>query len=123
MIMTVTLTSVIILLTGHWIGDYVLQTNVIAKEKSRSIKWLLVHVAMYTALISICTVILFPPEIWLPFIAINGSLHLITDFFTSKLTLKFHGNQRLYFIIIGFDQMIHSITLLGSAFVLSKEAL
>jgi hypothetical protein len=111
--------SVIILLTGHWVGDYLLQTNVIAQEKSRNLKWLLIHVALYTSVMAICAVLIFPREIWVSFVGINAALHLITDFLTSRLASKFHLNQRVYFLIIGFDQLIHSITLLGSAFVLS----
>jgi len=117
--MTMSLTSVIVILIGHWIGDYVLQTNIIAKDKSRSFKWLLIHVALYTVVISICAVTVLQPEIWFRFIAINGVLHLITDFFTSRLASNFHSNKRVYFVILGFDQMVHSITLLTSAYLLS----
>ncbi len=116
--MTPSLSSIIIFLIGHWVGDYVLQTNAIAKEKSASFKWLLIHVAMYTAIISICAMIVLPREIWAGFIALNGLLHLLTDFVTGKLRAIFSGSQRLYFIIIGLDQMIHSITLLGSVYIL-----
>ena len=114
--MTLPLTAVVMLLIGHWIGDYVLQTNVIAKEKSRNIKWLLIHVAIYMTVISACTFILLPQNKWLAFIIVNGILHFMTDLVTSKLTLKFQSNQRIFFIIIGFDQMIHAITLIGSAY-------
>lgn len=118
--MIFSLTSVVVLLAGHWIGDFVLQTNVIAKEKSRNIRWLLLHVAIYIAVISVCTVILFPLNIWLAFILVNGILHFMTDLITGKLTLRFQNNQRLYFIIIGFDQMIHAITLIGSLYLLAS---
>jgi hypothetical protein len=117
--MELSLSHLTVLLTAHWFGDYVLQTNVIAKEKSRSIKWLLIHVAMYTTVLFICTIVIFPYSMWLPFLVVNASLHLITDFLTSKLSQKFHSNQRLYFVIIGFDQLIHSITLLGSVYLLA----
>jgi hypothetical protein len=117
--MELSLSDLMALLTAHWFGDYVLQTNVIAKEKSRSNKWLLLHVALYTIVISICAVMIFPRNMWLSFIAVNGLLHFVTDLFTSKLTLAFQANQRLYFIMIGLDQMIHSITLLGSVYLLA----
>ena len=102
----------IILIVGHWIGDYGLQTNIIAKEKSRNLKWLLIHIALYTSTLAICSFFILPFDKALRFIVVNGLLHLVTDFATSKMAQKFQSNQRLYYIIIGFDQMIHFITLL-----------
>jgi hypothetical protein len=97
----------------HFVGDFLLQTRKMADNKSKSIKWLTIHAITYC----------------LPFlILINGGLsmnlmwfyiwlfitHWCTDFITSKLTSYLWKEKQVkaFFTIIGFDQLIHTITLL-----------
>lgn len=88
-------------------GDYLLQTSKMATEKSQSIKWLLVHVLIYTLSILIFANFAFSWQIALGYALINGLLHLVTDFFTSKLSARYLEQPRIFFPILGFDQMIH----------------
>jgi hypothetical protein len=108
------------LLTLHFIGDFPLQNDWMALGKSKSWKPLLTHVLVYSA----C----FLP-FGLAFASLTFLLHLITDFYTSRLTSslwfidlvdisasnfkhKYFANvdsnkRHNFFVAIGLDQLIH----------------
>ncbi|MEM8999715.1 MAG: DUF3307 domain-containing protein [Bacteroidota bacterium] len=101
----------IIILIAHWVGDYVLQTSNMAVYKSSSLKWLLLHILTYTAILLIFGYFLFSWQVAFGFALFNGSLHLITDFFTSKLSARYQDQPRVFYPILGFDQCVHVICL------------
>lgn len=101
-----------LLLLSHWIGDFVLQTSKMALGKSSSLKWLTLHVLTYTGVLLVFAMFLFQWETALIFCAINFLLHWTTDFFTSKVTNKYRHMPRVFFPLLGFDQMIHGICLI-----------
>jgi Protein of unknown function (DUF3307) len=105
----------IILLVGHWIGDYLLQGNKIAARKSRSVAWLALHVSLYTLILFSVSLIIFSGTSLLLFIAVNAGLHFVTDLLTGKLYNRFRENPRIFFPILGLDQLIHGVTLLLTA--------
>lgn len=130
----------ILLFVTHYIADFRLQTNWMAMNKS---KWLddirtlftpkdellpsgvlalFLHVLVYSACF-----------IWLGlvFAGITFVTHLVTDAITSLIgrrywfvsakddTLVFDDLKRsLFFRTIGFDQLVHTITLLGTLYLL-----
>jgi hypothetical protein len=58
---------VLVVLLAHWISDFVLQTDQMARGKSSSFKWLSLHVATYTGamfllVLLLCQCILDPTE-------------------------------------------------------------
>lgn len=89
----------------HYIGDFLLQTRWMGENKSKNIVALLMHIIVYSA-----TLIPFGFK----FAIINGILHLITDFITSKLSSRAYLNKNMaqFWAIIGFDQLVHTITLI-----------
>jgi hypothetical protein len=120
--------TIILLFVVHFLADFVFQSSKMATGKSKSIKWLSIHVSVY-ALISLITLIalgslygnfLFGFYWW----SINVILHFIVDFFTSKITSRFweQKNMRFFFVMIGFDQLIHNVCLIATFFLL-KEAI
>jgi hypothetical protein len=104
------LSSFSVLLGVHWIGDFLLQTNWQAKNKSKRLDALGAHVATYTAAITAASAALFGMAgIW--FALINGALHFVTDFFTSRWSARYAANPDWrFFAVIGFDQLIHQWT-------------
>lgn len=104
-------TTIIILIWLHFIGDFIWQTDAMAKNKSTSVKWLSSHCAVYT---------LFLLPIGWKFALINGVLHWVTDFFTSRATayLWKKEERHWFFVVIGLDQAIHMTTLIASLYFL-----
>lgn len=108
----------LILLVTHWIADFVLQTHWQASNKSKNNYALARHVASYTLLLGIVSAYIFNnrPGRWLliiEFVILNGLLHFITDYFTSRASSKLYAKQdwHNFFVVIGFDQLIHQFTL------------
>lgn len=107
------ITLVIIIMGLHWIGDFLLQNRYMALNKSSSNKALLTHMIMYSL-----PLVLINPM----FALVNGILHGIIDYVTSRLSSKAFKENNMYkfFSIIGFDQFLHTVCLLVSYVVLNK---
>ena len=107
----------ILILFTHWVADFVLQTRWMADNKSKRWDALGLHVGVYT--LTFLLVMLFCANwlIALQFCAINGALHFLTDAITSRVTSYFWKEKKVaaFFMVIGFDQFIHSSTLLLTA--------
>jgi hypothetical protein len=103
------------LLTVHWIADFVLQTSWQASNKSKRLDALSRHVAVYTAILGLTAILLFPFSFvhCAAFTALNGSLHFATDLVTSRISAKFHKKEdwHSFFMLLGFDQLVHQVTL------------
>lgn len=100
----------------HWLADFVFQTHEMSINKSKSIKWLTYHIIAYTATwIPFTLVLINKPIDMLWFLSLIFITHWITDFFTSKVTAQLWKEKKIhdFFVMIGFDQFIHAITLLG----------
>lgn len=108
------------LLFVHWIADFVLQSDWMAQNKSKSIEALSTHVLAYITILLVAgtpLVFVLPqfPRIgdwFLIWVGINGAAHFATDYVTSRISARLHANHRHYFyVMIGFDQLIHYFTL------------
>lgn len=97
--------KIIALLCTHFIADFILQSDWMAMNKSKRNAPLLVHVLIYLACF-----------LWMgaPYALINGAFHFVTDYFTSRVTstLWAKNKRHWFFVVIGFDQMIHSACLI-----------
>jgi hypothetical protein len=71
------------------------------------------HVLIYTGCLGVVAALLFGPgPFWLLFVLGNGILHFSTDYFTSRWSSRLFGNDwHTFFVVIGFDQLIHQLTL------------
>ena len=106
--MTISLSILFTLLTMHYICDFLLQSDKMAKGKSSSMELLTLHVTAY----SIPFALMFGPL----YGAVNFFLHMLVDFFTSRVTKKlFAKNEHHWaFAVIGFDQLLHYACLIGT---------
>lgn len=96
---------VLTLILLHFIADFLLQTDKMAVNKSKSIKWLSIHAGVY----SIPFIIISPL-----YALINGMIHWCVDFVTSRITSKLWEAKQVhwFFVVIGLDQTIHFFTLI-----------
>lgn len=94
--------SLICVMWFHWIGDFYCQTDYMARNKSSSNKALGAHIGVYTLVLLLGT-------FNLTFALINGIMHFIIDYCTSRVTKKLWAEKKVheFFVVIGFDQMLH----------------
>jgi len=95
----------IFVLIGHWIADFICQSDYMARNKSSSNKALGLHILAYTLVMSVFGI---------KFALVNGAIHFVVDYMTSRITKKLWAKQDVhnFFVVIGFDQLIHTVTLL-----------
>jgi len=113
-----------LILWHHFIADFVCQTDWMAKNKSSNYKALLAHVAVYTVVLGsgISSFFYFADVMPIDYTLVvfwallNGILHGVVDFCTSRASSYFwsKGDTHNFFVVIGFDQFLHSITLIGT---------
>ena len=104
------------ILIGHWVGDYVLQTEKMAVGKSSSIKWLTIHAAIWTASMMIIVVPFSSSvSIWV-WVLFMGALHWFQDFVTSRINAFFQKNKwiKMFWLGIGTDQLLHYLIMFGT---------
>jgi hypothetical protein len=111
---------IILLFVLHWIGDFVCQTRWMADNKSKNLLALTLHVYVYSFVIFVGLLTVsnyFSIEGFLQFMGANFMLHWITDIITSQFTKLFWWNKDMhkFFMVVGFDQMIHAICLVTTA--------
>lgn len=108
------------LLIVHYIADFICQTRWMGENKSKDWRALLLHVGIYTFVLSVCmnaVVPNFPAEYPHNFVIFNGVAHWLTDYVTSRASRWAYENKRMgmFWNIIGADQLIHGLTLYYSA--------
>ena len=84
----------------HFFSDFILQSDKMALNKNASLKYLGIHCIVYSV-----------PFLYFGFIfaIINGLLHFVIDFISSKITKRLWDREQRYwfFVVIGIDQAIH----------------
>lgn len=104
---------ILLLVWLHFIADFIFQTDVMAMNKSKSFKWLTIHIAIYTAFF-----IFFG---W-KFALFTFAAHWITDALSSRATtyLWSKSQRHNFFVVIGLDQALHYTALfLGYVYLVS----
>lgn len=140
------MTDALVLLTAHFIGDFVCQSDEMATKKSKDWGVLVYHVAVYTAVVGlVASALAGSASAAGGFAAVTFALHFLTDAVTSRITSKLWflditptgdtgkiwrgggaggvhvepvyavkdlGTRHWFFVMIGFDQLLHVYALL-----------
>ena len=123
----ISLQIVIYIIIVHWIADFVLQTDKMAKGKSSNLEDLLSHTIVYSGFIGLASCFFLSPykhgflEPSL-FMTITFFCHTITDYFTSRLNsnLWSKGKTHYFFVSVGFDQILHYAQLFITYYLLTR---
>lgn len=113
----------VIIMFAHFVADFMFQNEYMAKNKSNSLMPLIIHGCTYTTVFFIIVYTLSNLSLIsvLFYSLINGIIHTVVDYFTSKLSAYQHRMNRLgsksvpnfgFFTVIGFDQFLHAVFLL-----------
>jgi hypothetical protein len=121
-----TFQTIMTVIAMHWVADFVLQTDWQAKNKSKNNFALLFHVITYTICIFVCGIFLLTEltpqniKIWEFWALANGIVHFGVDYVTSRINTYLWSKGRVheFFVMVGFDQLIHYTCLFGSLFYL-----
>lgn len=85
--------ALLVLLTTHFVGDFMCQNDAMATRKSNDWRWLLLHVWIYTLVlmpsVAALSAMVGRPNQLVPFLVITFGLHFLVDAITSRLTSKF----------------------------------
>lgn len=115
------------LLIAHFIADFVLQSDWMALKKSKDLAALGVHVFVYTATIGVLLpVIAIAGRLPIPiggseavstWVMANGVAHFTQDAITSQVSARLWKaeERHWFFVCVGFDQLLHYITLFVTA--------
>ena len=114
-----TINFIIYLLLTHWVADFVMQSDRMAKEKSSNNLMLFWHCLMYGTMFMGATVMENYGMKGILFGLLLGLIHFPVDYVTSRINSHLYneGRNHAFFVSIGFDQWIHfaNILLLGKA--------
>lgn len=89
----------IILLIGHMIADYFLQSSKMAEDKKKDKKALLMHSAIYLLVFGIINFIFIQPQFAIWATLIISITHLIIDLFRTKIDNKFKDYRVCFFCV------------------------
>jgi hypothetical protein len=117
---------IIILIVMHAVGDFFLQSNRLNKLKALKKSLLLKHVGIYTSLFIVLSPLILGLTIveGLYYSFLNGFLHLVVDYFTSKAKFKYtETSDSKYIIVVVIDHVIHISVLIASYMILFPKAM
>jgi len=118
---------VLVIMLGHFIADFICQSEEMATKKSKDNMWLTYHSGVYATVTTFWMMLLVmiihgfiletsPPSTFVlfPFWCMVFGWHWVTDFLSSKLTSKLWKKKDYhnFFVVIGFDQWLHLVQLL-----------
>jgi len=104
----------------HFLADWVLQTDEIARKKGKEIKFLLIHSFHHSFLILLIALFGFEWGRVISIAAAEFILHSFIDYLkaSEKLLGKYKYPSKPYFVFLGFDQTLHQLAYILYSFLL-----
>lgn len=125
----ISIISVLVIQLIHLFADFLCQTHEMAIGKSKSNYWLSLHVGVYTLVTFLAWhFCLMQPGVsyfiteYLYFVVFIFSTHWVTDYITSRISSKYFtkGDYHNGFVVVGVDQLIHTLQLLTAYYLFIK---
>ncbi len=114
----------ILLLLGHVLGDFYIQTGKMADKKIKSLKWVLIHCACYFAMMVLVSLGIITWKVLLGAV-IAAAFHLLIDFIKFKYIIYTKKKGKLIPVkernIFFIDQLLHFISLAVVAYLAVKS--
>jgi hypothetical protein len=101
---------IVLVLFMHWVFDFVFQTPKMSMQKSSNYGVLCEHAAVY----SLWGLLMgLPFNVAIGFVLFLFLTHMFIDGITSRITSKLYKLQEYhwFFVVIGFDQLLHYATI------------
>lgn len=97
----------LLLMAIHFVGDFVLQSDRMAKEKSTDWNQLAKHCWVYMIVLGLLTQTYY-------YAVFNAGIHFAVDAVTARINKRLWDAKQVhyFFVGVGFDQLIHVSTLL-----------
>lgn len=115
--MTFSFIQIMSIIFIHWIADFIFQTHWMATNKSKSNIALGLHVFVYSFIVTVGISLIFglQPILWAAAFCFIFLTHFATDYVTSRMSsyLYAKGDFHNFFVVIGFDQILHYAQLFG----------
>lgn len=121
--MTVEILPLFAIFVGHFFADFIFHTKWMIRKKAHSWIALQYHGLVYTLVITVFIFYTLHSAVQiLLFSAITFVTHTLTDLISSKLTALTwkNGRRDLFFLVLGFDQMVHYVTMLGTLILIKQ---
>lgn len=120
--------AIVVIVIAHMLGDFVFQRREDARGKSKDLRALSSHVAMYMPFLALMALTAGPigwGMVW--FVLLNAALHWVTDYFTSRESAQYAytltmgdgqegaylpaHSEKPFWNTIGYDQCLHFLAL------------
>jgi hypothetical protein len=104
--MDISIITVVAILWAHFVGDFILQSDYHATNKSKSNLALFEHVLYYSLPL---TLMGFLIPVSISWIIANAVMHAAVDYVTSRISSRLwqQNKRHWFFVTIGADQSLH----------------
>jgi hypothetical protein len=99
-----------LLFIKHYLADFVLQTNKMAKNKQKYVY--LEHSLIHSGLTFLIALMFVPLQLAATLSCIDFAIHHNVDYIKTKLSKNLTQADRLYWVYFGADQLLHALTYL-----------
>ena len=119
--------ALIVIFILHFIGDFIFQPYWMKIKKSRQSSTMLLHILLYTSVLTVGLSIFYSNAIAISYAVLNGAIHFLVDYASSRVIssssrelIVREGPEPLYervdmhvpILFLGADQLLHHVSLI-----------
>jgi len=119
--------ALIVIFILHFIGDFIFQPYWMKIKKSRQSSIMLMHILLYTSVLTVGLSIFYSNTLAISYALLNGVIHFLVDYASSRIIsnssrelIVREGSEPLYervdmhvpILFLGVDQLLHHVSLI-----------